>query len=55
MNKRDVFIALAVAVVILIAGYVFIDSISWLGYTESAVLYLSAVIGAGCYWIGRNK
>ena len=55
MDKRKVLITLAVAVVLLIVGYIFIDNISWLGYTDSAILYLAAVVGAGCYWIGSNK
>ena len=44
---------LLVAIVLLAVGYIFIDN-SWLGYTESAILYLAAVVGAGFYWLGIN-
>ena len=44
---------LLVAIILLTVGYIFIDN-SWLGYTESAILYLSAVVGAGFYWLGIN-
>ena len=55
MDKRSIIITLAVAVVLLIVGYIFIDNVSWLEYTDSAILYLAAVVGAGCFWIGRKK
>lgn len=44
---------LLVAILLLTVGYIFIDNF-WLGYTESAILYLATVIGAGFYWLGSN-
>lgn len=49
--------ALFVAIVLFAVGYILIDNF-WLGRTESAILYLAAVIGAGFYWLGsilKNK
>lgn len=54
MNRKKIWIPLAVAAVLLLAGFWFIKYNSWLGYTDSAILYLAAVVGAGCYWIGSN-
>ena len=39
---------LFVAIILLTVGYIFVNN-SWLGYTESAILYLAAVVGAGFY------
>ena len=47
--------ALGIALILLVTGYIFIEYNSWLGYTDSSILYLAAVIGAGCYWIGSNR
>lgn len=55
VGNRNIWRAILVAVVLLIVGVFFIDNNPWLGYTESAVLYLSAIVGAGCYWIGSNQ
>ena len=55
MENKNILPAIAVAVVLLIVGYLFIEYNNWLGYTESAILYLAAVVGAGCYWIGSNQ
>ena len=38
---------------LLFLGYVVIEAIP-LGYTEGAILFLAAVVGAGLYWIGKN-
>jgi hypothetical protein len=51
---------LFVAIILLTLGYIVIDFIDnfWLGCTESAILYLAAVVGAGFYWLGsilKNK
>lgn len=54
MNNKNILITIAVAIAILIIGYLFIEYNNWLGYMESAILYLAAIIGAGCYWIGSN-
>ena len=42
-----------VAIVLFTVGYILIDNF-WLGHTESAILYLAAVVGAGFYWLGSN-
>ena len=39
---------------VLLIGNLVVDWIP-LDYTTAAILYLAAVIGAGCFWIGRNK
>ena len=44
---------LLVAIVLFTVGYIVIDN-SWLGYTESAILYLATVVGSGFYWLGIN-
>ena len=44
---------LLVAIVLFTVGYIFINN-SLLGYTESAILYLATVVGAGFYWLGIN-
>ena len=53
MNYKNILIAVLVAVGIVFIGAIFIEN-AMLNYTDSAILYLSAVIGAGCYWIGSN-
>ena len=50
---EEIALALAVFLVVLALGAVIIRSIS-MGYTESALLYLSAVIAASACWIGRK-
>ena len=54
MDNKNTLISIAVAVSILLIGYLFIEYNNWLGYMEYSILYLAAVIGAGCYWIGGN-
>jgi len=54
MDKKNGLMTTAVAVVLLLVGGIFIDYNPWWGYTESAIIYLAAVVGAGCYWIGSN-
>ena len=54
MNNKNILHTIAVAAAVLLTGYLFIDCNNWLGYTDSAILYLAAVVGAGCYWIGIN-
>ena len=55
MKDKNILITIGVALILLVTGYIFIEYNSWLGYTDSAILYLAAVIGAGCYWIGSNR
>lgn len=55
MNQYRIITTLAIVAAILLVGYLFIEYNTWLGYTESAILFLAAVIGGGCYWIGSNK
>lgn len=52
MNMKNILITIAVAVVTLVVGYLCIDTNHW---EASAILYLAAVVGAGCYWIGSNQ
>ena len=54
MNEKNIFMTIAIAIVLLVVGCLFIDMNPYLGYTDSAILYLAAIIGAGCYWIGSN-
>ena len=54
MNNKALLHTVLVAVVLLVAGYLFMDWFSWFGYTDSAILYLAAVVGAGFYWLGIN-
>jgi len=55
VNERKVLSTIAVAVVLLLFGCVFVEYNPWLGYVESAILYLAAVVGGGCYWIGSGR
>ena len=55
MDKKSVLITIAAAVVLLLVGCVFVDGNPWLGYTESAIVYLAAVIGAGFCWLGSKR
>ena len=52
--KHDAAITLLVFLCALMIGSALIDLLP-LGYTEAAILYLSAVIAAGSFWIGRKK
>ena len=49
----EIVLTLVVFLVVLALGAVIIRSLS-MGYTESALLYLSAVIAASACWIGRK-
>lgn len=50
-KKRDLLIAAAVFVLTIIVGGIYMVNSSY-SYTDSALLFLAAVIGAGCCWIG---
>ncbi len=51
-NKRsDILITILIFVVTIYFGGIYINSSSH-GYLESTILFLSAVIAAGCFWIG---
>lgn len=52
VNMKNILITIGVGAVLLFAGYILIDTNHWTG---SAILYLAAVVGAGCYWIGSNQ
>ena len=52
MNIKNILITIAVAAVTLAVGYICVDTNNWEG---SAILYLAAVVGAGCYWIGSKQ
>lgn len=51
---EEIALALAVFLVVLALGAVLIPALP-LGYTESSLLYLSAVIAASACWIGRKR
>lgn len=55
MEKKwlDLAIIILIFVLTIYFGGVYINSSSH-GYLESAILFLSAVIAAGCFWIGQN-
>lgn len=54
MNNKNILTTIGVALVLLVTGYIFVEYNTWMGYTESSIVYLAAVIGAGCYWIGSK-
>ena len=54
MEGKNVWLTLLTALAVLLAGAWFIRYNPWLGYTDSALLYLAAVAGGGCFWIGSS-
>ena len=54
VNNKNILTTIGVALVLLVTGYIFVEYNTWMGYTESSIVYLAAVIGAGCYWIGSK-
>ena len=50
---EEIALTLAVFFAVLALGVVLIPSLP-MGYTESSLLYLSAVIAASACWIGRK-
>ncbi len=55
MERKNILSALGVGLGVLLLGALFISKNTWLGYTDSAILYLAAVLGAGACWLGRGK
>lgn len=55
MEKKgqDIVVIILIFVLTIYFGGVYINSSSH-GYLESAILFLSAVIAAGCFWIGYS-
>ncbi len=51
--KRAVISVVIFAVIYILSGYIY--SWGWLAYDIQAIVFLAAVIGAGCYWIGSNE
>lgn len=51
--KRAVISVVIFAVICILSGYI-IDW-RWASYDSRAIVFLAAVIGAGCYWIGSNE
>lgn len=51
---RDILITAAVFFIVITIGGIYIVQNTILGYTDSAILLLAAVIAAGCFWIGTN-
>ena len=54
MEGKNVWLTLLTGLAVLLAGAWFIRYNPWLGYTDSALLYLAAVAGGGCFWIGSS-
>lgn len=56
MEKKwvDLIMATVIFIGAILIGGVYVKSSS-LGYTESSILFLAAVVAAGCYWIDRKK
>ncbi len=52
-KSKDLSITFAVFVGAIIIGGIYIER-SHHGYTEAALLYLSGVLAAGLFWIGRK-
>lgn len=55
MNEKsmNLIITSVIFVFVIIIGGIYIEQ-SHHGYTESALLYLSGVLAAGLFWIGRK-
>ncbi len=51
--KRAVISVVVFAVIYILSGFI----ISWHSYDMylKAIVFLAAIIGAGCYWIGSNE
>lgn len=54
MKLEKVMATVLVILVLLFAGEFYVSHTP-LGYTESSIVYLAAVIGGGCCWIGINR
>ena len=52
-NWKDIIIASIIFVAVLAIGGLYIMQ-SQYGYTESAILYLTGVLAAGLFWVGRK-
>lgn len=55
MNKdnKNVIIAICLFIGLILLGIVMMQAIT-IGTIEAGFIYLSAVIGTGLFWIGRN-
>ena len=54
--KRAVISVVIFAVIYILSGYTgYIIDWRWASYDARAIVFLAAVIGAGCYWIGSNE
>jgi len=55
MNEKfkDAPITIAIFVLTILIGGMYIE-LSHQGYIESALLYLSGVLAAGLFWVGRK-
>ena len=56
MGKKGINIAIVFVVFVftIVIGIAFVR-LSALGFLESAILYLSGVVAAGLFWVGRDK
>ena len=54
---KNLLISIAATVIIAFVGFHFIRwALFWTsaGHTDAAIIYLAAVVGGGCCWIGLN-
>lgn len=52
--KRAVISVVIFTVIYILSGYI-IGWGRWTTYDIKTIVFLAAVIGAGCYWIGSNE
>ena len=50
---REIFPVIAVFFMVLAFGVIWIKALPF-GYTESALLYLAAIVAASAFWVGRK-
>ncbi len=55
MNEKshDLGVMLAIFLAVIFAGGIYIEN-SHHGYTEAALLYLTGILAAGLFWVGRK-
>lgn len=55
MKFEKLIFTILIVIVLLFVGELYITEISAIADTGAAILYLAAVFGGGCFWIGSNK
>ena len=53
MKSKDLLIALAIFVVVIMLGSIYIKNTTY-GNIESSIIYLAGVLATGAFWIGRK-